>query len=114
MDISMFEAMPKYSSSTTATMKTSAVAAAALLQLIFFSLLLVTVATVSGDHGRQLMIGLPGCTTRCGNVSVPYPFGIEPGCYLEGFNVTCNATGWSSGWAPSSTSSPTSRSTAPP
>ncbi|CAO2143146.1 unnamed protein product [Urochloa humidicola] len=34
-------------------------------------------------------IGLPNCTTSCGGVSVPYPFGIEPGCYLLGFNVTC-------------------------
>lgn len=37
-------------------------------------------------------IGLPGCRTRCGNVSVPYLFGIEPGCYLQGFNLTCNTS----------------------
>ena len=43
---------------------------------------------VAGDEGCQLMMGLPGCTTRCGNMSVPYLFGIELGCYLEGFNVT--------------------------
>ncbi|OEL22802.1 hypothetical protein BAE44_0016179 [Dichanthelium oligosanthes] len=35
-------------------------------------------------------IGLPGCPTSCGNVSVPYPFGISPGCYMEGFNLTCD------------------------
>ncbi|CAL4995095.1 unnamed protein product [Urochloa decumbens] len=40
--------------------------------------------------GQGQPMGLPNCTTICGNVSVPYPFGIEPGCQLEGFNVFCN------------------------
>lgn len=31
-----------------------------------------------------------GCTTSCGSISIPYPFGVEPGCYLHGFNLTCN------------------------
>nr|CAB3502578.1 unnamed protein product [Digitaria exilis] len=32
------------------------------------------------------------CTRSCGNVSIPYPFGVEPGCYhdVAGFNLTCN------------------------
>jgi hypothetical protein len=30
------------------------------------------------------------CTTRCGNISIPYPFGVEPGCYRPGFDVTCS------------------------
>ncbi|KAJ1276418.1 hypothetical protein BS78_05G213200 [Paspalum vaginatum] len=29
------------------------------------------------------------CTTVCGNTSIPYPFGVEPGCYRPGFDVTC-------------------------
>ncbi|CAO2207170.1 unnamed protein product [Urochloa humidicola] len=30
------------------------------------------------------------CTRRCGNISIPYPFGVEPGCYhAPGFNLTC-------------------------
>ncbi|CAL4992745.1 unnamed protein product [Urochloa decumbens] len=37
-------------------------------------------------------MGLPGCPTMCGNVSVPYPFGISVGCSLPGFNLTCDAT----------------------
>ncbi|KAL5206071.1 hypothetical protein ABZP36_034280 [Zizania latifolia] len=39
--------------------------------------------------------GLPaGCpaSERCGNVSVPYPFGIRAGCYLPGFGLTCDTT----------------------
>ncbi|CAO2184155.1 unnamed protein product [Urochloa humidicola] len=31
------------------------------------------------------------CTRSCGNITIPYPFGVEPGCYhaAGGFNVTC-------------------------
>ena len=37
-------------------------------------------------------VGKPNCSTTCGSVSVPYPFGISPGCYLPGFNLTCNTS----------------------
>lgn len=37
-------------------------------------------------------IGLPNCNTTCGDVSVPYPFGISAGCYWPGFNLTCNTS----------------------
>ncbi|TVU05253.1 hypothetical protein EJB05_48411 [Eragrostis curvula] len=30
------------------------------------------------------------CSTHCGNISIPYPFGIEAGCYHVGFNLTCD------------------------
>ncbi|CAN6363115.1 unnamed protein product [Urochloa humidicola] len=33
---------------------------------------------------------LPGCPTTCGDVTVPYPFGISAGCSLPGFNLTCD------------------------
>ncbi|OEL19245.1 hypothetical protein BAE44_0019736, partial [Dichanthelium oligosanthes] len=37
-------------------------------------------------------VRLPGCRTRCGNVTVPYPFGIRAGCASPGFNLTCDTT----------------------
>lgn len=32
----------------------------------------------------------PRCQTTCGNVSSPYPFCFSTGCFLPGFNLSCN------------------------
>lgn len=33
------------------------------------------------------------CNTSCGDVKVPYPFGMGPRhCYRPGFNLTCDTT----------------------
>ncbi|XP_044408961.1 uncharacterized protein [Triticum aestivum] len=38
---------------------------------------------------------MPNCVTSCGNVDVPYPFGIGPNasCYLPGFNLAGDTSG---------------------
>ncbi|XP_038984083.1 wall-associated receptor kinase 2-like [Phoenix dactylifera] len=33
-----------------------------------------------------------GCPEECGGVKIPYPFGIGHGCFLDGFDITCNGT----------------------
>jgi len=42
---------------------------------------------------RSGFVPTPNCSTSCGGVSVPYPFGIDPDCYLLGFKLNCN-TSW--------------------
>ncbi|KAJ3709320.1 hypothetical protein LUZ61_013025 [Rhynchospora tenuis] len=52
-----------------------------------FQLLLITmyISTTIGSLNT-----LPGCNDTCGAVSIPYPFGFSPGCYLPGFNLSCS------------------------
>ncbi|CAN7050584.1 unnamed protein product [Brassica rapa subsp. trilocularis] len=58
------------------------------------SLFLMAIFSLSYTH---LVKGqsLSGCQTRCGNVSIEYPFGTSQGCYYGGdnsFKLTCNET----------------------
>ncbi|KAM0863763.1 hypothetical protein ACQ4PT_044396 [Festuca glaucescens] len=42
------------------------------------------------DDGRP--ITLDGCLDKCGDISIPYPFGMTAECSLPGFMVTCDST----------------------
>ncbi|KAI3788675.1 hypothetical protein L2E82_01448 [Cichorium intybus] len=38
-------------------------------------------------------ITLPGCPSKCGNLTIPYPFGIESGCSVgPWFDIICNTS----------------------
>ncbi|OEL20498.1 hypothetical protein BAE44_0018481 [Dichanthelium oligosanthes] len=55
-----------------------AISAAALAALLF------------GFAGAAAATLTGGCSGSCGDISIPYPFGVETGCYQPGFNLTCN------------------------
>uniref|UniRef100_R7W5S6 Wall-associated receptor kinase 5 n=1 Tax=Aegilops tauschii TaxID=37682 RepID=R7W5S6_AEGTA len=64
------------------------VAAAALVLLLALALQI----SVSSLSAAAVVVPPPppdNCTRSCGKVAVPYPFGIGPGCYWPGFNLTC-------------------------
>ncbi|KAL6656486.1 hypothetical protein ACP70R_007312 [Stipagrostis hirtigluma subsp. patula] len=56
------------------------------------ALLVAAAALTAADHAVGGRIALENCPASCGDVSVPFPFGISPGCYLPGFNLTCDAS----------------------
>nr|POF09446.1 wall-associated receptor kinase-like 8 [Quercus suber] len=42
-------------------------------------------------------MAMPGCKDTCGNVSIPYPFGMTAGCYLnDWFKIDCSTGNGSS------------------
>nr|DAD39323.1 TPA_asm: hypothetical protein HUJ06_013646 [Nelumbo nucifera] len=61
------------------------------LRLLFLLIILseIRAATVAS----QSQTSQSGCPDKCGNVSVPYPFGIGDNCSIdEQFNLTCNSS----------------------
>ncbi|CAN6545998.1 unnamed protein product [Malus baccata var. baccata] len=58
-----------------------------LIQLVSFVGLFIFLAAVAAAQA------LPGCPYKCGNLSIPYPFGISDGCQLsDEFLIVCNET----------------------
>ena len=62
--------------------------------LIAINILVLLLAGIFDTNGAADK-ALHGCSERCGDLTVPYPFGIEDGCHLEDkFKITCeNSTG---------------------
>ncbi|KAE9444759.1 hypothetical protein C3L33_23343, partial [Rhododendron williamsianum] len=57
-----------------------------MFQIIVLLLWLTTAESVA-----KYPLAKPGCRERCGNISIPYPFGIGSDCSIaDGFAVTCN------------------------
>jgi hypothetical protein len=47
-------------------------------------------AAAMAAQAEQPPITRPGCPDKCGNVSIPFPFGLMPGCFRDGFELTCD------------------------
>ncbi|XP_006653831.2 putative wall-associated receptor kinase-like 16 [Oryza brachyantha] len=58
----------------------------AMIGAVVFQLLVTAAAAATQAAGR---VALLGCPESCGDVQVPYPFGIGDGCSYPGFNLTC-------------------------
>ncbi|PRQ29693.1 putative protein kinase RLK-Pelle-WAK family [Rosa chinensis] len=62
-----------------------------LISLAIVGVLVVTITTETITSAEAAAQSLPGCKTHCGNLMIPYPFGIGDGCYLRPeFNITCD------------------------
>lgn len=63
------------------------------MRLWFYIGVLIISAMADYDEAYQFPIALPGCSYRCGEVEIPYPFGLTPECSLnEAFLVTCKGS----------------------
>jgi len=58
-----------------------------------FSFLLLMLMFQPASARAPAGLAKPNCSDHCGNISIPYPFGIGKDCYMEeSFDVECNET----------------------
>jgi hypothetical protein len=58
-------------------------------QLVLLLVLLPPVLAADVPAARS-----PGCATKCGDIDVPYPFGLDPQCAIHsGFELSCTTVG---------------------
>ncbi|CAO2163639.1 unnamed protein product [Urochloa humidicola] len=53
-------------------------------------LILAFAASAIAEQDVPHPITRPGCPEKCGNISIPFPFGLMPGCFRDGFEITCD------------------------
>ncbi|KAF9687148.1 hypothetical protein SADUNF_Sadunf02G0063700 [Salix dunnii] len=60
---------------------------------MLFQFTLVVALLAATISAQEFLIAKAGCQDRCGNVTIPYPFGLTDDCYYDaGFLITCNHT----------------------
>jgi Wall-associated receptor kinase galacturonan-binding len=64
--------------------------AAPYLSVLFLLPLLIVLQSPAAASQMSPPVSLPGCRNKCGNITVPYPFGFEPNCFREDFKLVCN------------------------
>ncbi|KAG6740118.1 hypothetical protein POTOM_057755 [Populus tomentosa] len=63
----------------------------AAVELIVFQVIVLFWSLIAAES--QVMMTRPGCDSYCGNISIPYPFGMKEGCYLdESFKILCTSS----------------------
>ncbi|KAG7982740.1 hypothetical protein I3843_04G068200 [Carya illinoinensis] len=70
------------------------------LQMVLFRMLvLVIMCSVLNAFARASNVTNRSCPEYCGNVSIPYPFGIRNGCYAnDWFEIVCRSSNDSYDW----------------
>ncbi|KAJ0099648.1 hypothetical protein Patl1_21970 [Pistacia atlantica] len=60
-----------------------------ILQLLF-QIIFLSWPMISRTQAQALV--KPGCPSKCGNITIPFPFGIREGCYIDDwFAIDCDS-----------------------
>lgn len=62
------------------------------MQLVLLSIIASTVMLVASGAPPPTAASLAPCPKTCGEVNIWYPYGIGPGCFRQGFELTCDTT----------------------
>ncbi|KAJ6730515.1 WALL-ASSOCIATED RECEPTOR KINASE-LIKE 21 [Salix viminalis] len=61
--------------------------------MLFLFITLVAALLAATLSAQEFPIARAGCKDRCGNVTIPFPFGLTEDCYYDaGFLISCNHT----------------------
>ncbi|KAE8664521.1 gibberellin 20 oxidase 2 [Hibiscus syriacus] len=52
----------------------------------------VVLASILSSAAAEAVNPMSSCQRSCGNFTIDYPFGIGEGCFMHGFEITCNAS----------------------